>query len=552
MDNETKNLHPIEVLIEELKCEDLFRRVLSVKNLNTIAIALGPKQTREELLPHLLELFDDDNEVLLALAESLRYLLHSIGGKKYAFSLFDLLEHLLQIDEKSIRTTTLESFQLILDQASSPSFSKVVLDLIKRLCTSDKVPAKIGAAYLIPYSLDKSHEKKLYIDQFKLLLLCNHPQVRIAAAENLKALVKHEQLIVELLNIATVDQEDSIRLLALEALLECGSVKGLVTSVIALFEDDYWKVKQKLAENLASVSKFINGRFDMLLEYFTKITRDKEVEVRLALCRNASDVFRIVPKKDIEQYVTAMVVLGNDLLQVKIALALEINKIWRYIGKNEQLSALIQSLISSYSSQVSLNLLQNIEKLQENDSNFSEIVRIQAGLLLKDKSWRVRQSLANYLKYAMEALDEKVFVEYFKGILFELIVDSAFTVRETTAGVVYDLVVHMGTQWFEENILEDLLGLQYTKTYIKRMAYLNIAKLVFKECLGRNSADRIEKSIFFMLDDPVCNVKVYALKALDAVYHLAGTDKQQAISSSLSILQNDEDIEIRNLVAQFR
>ena len=70
-------------------------------------------------------------------------------------------------------------------------------------------------------------------------MVCSHPQVRIAAAENLKFLVKHENFIAELLNIATVDQEETVRLLALEALLMCKNIRGLITSVIALFEDDY-------------------------------------------------------------------------------------------------------------------------------------------------------------------------------------------------------------------------------------------------------------------------------------------------------------------------
>ena len=327
MDEDTNNLHPIEVLIDELKCEDLSRRVLSVKTLNTIAIALGPKQTREELLPYLLELMDDENEVLVALAESLRYLLYSIGGKKYAYALFDLIEQLLQIDEQNIRITTLESFKIILKQVNSPHFSKAVLDLIKRLCSSDKVPAKIGAAYLIPYALEHVKDLKQYIDQFKILMLCNHPQVRVAAAENVKILIKYEEIISELLNIATIDQEDTVRLLALEALLKCNNVKGLITSITALFEDDYWKVKQKLAENLYVITKFISGRYDLLFEYFKKNTTDKEIEVRLALCQNINELIKYIPQNDINKYISGLITLGNDITQVKAALALRINKI---------------------------------------------------------------------------------------------------------------------------------------------------------------------------------------------------------------------------------
>ena len=47
---DTKNITPISVLIDELKSEDSKRRINSIKNLATIAIALGPDRTRKELI----------------------------------------------------------------------------------------------------------------------------------------------------------------------------------------------------------------------------------------------------------------------------------------------------------------------------------------------------------------------------------------------------------------------------------------------------------------------------------------------------------------------
>ena len=44
---------PIEILIEELKSEDVKKRINSVKNLSTIATHLGKDRTRSELIPFL-------------------------------------------------------------------------------------------------------------------------------------------------------------------------------------------------------------------------------------------------------------------------------------------------------------------------------------------------------------------------------------------------------------------------------------------------------------------------------------------------------------------
>lgn len=60
---------PIALLIDELKSPDQKKRINAVKGLNTVAVALGPERTRLELLPYILELMDDDEEVLLTLAE---------------------------------------------------------------------------------------------------------------------------------------------------------------------------------------------------------------------------------------------------------------------------------------------------------------------------------------------------------------------------------------------------------------------------------------------------------------------------------------------------
>ena len=80
------------------------------------------------------------------------------------------------------------------------------------------------------------------------------------------------------------------------------------------------------------------------------------------------------------------------------------------------------------------------------------------------------------------------------------------------------------------------------------MSYLTVAKLIFHVFLGKKTAERIEKSVFFLLGDCVCNVRAFALKALSSIYNLETVEKQQIIKNSLSILQQDEDLEIRNMI----
>jgi serine/threonine-protein phosphatase 2A regulatory subunit A len=51
--SEEQELYPIAVLVDELKNEDVQLRLNAIKNLGTIAMALGPQRTRDELIPFL-------------------------------------------------------------------------------------------------------------------------------------------------------------------------------------------------------------------------------------------------------------------------------------------------------------------------------------------------------------------------------------------------------------------------------------------------------------------------------------------------------------------
>ena len=82
----------------------LTSRVNAVQNLHTISIALGKERTRNELLPYIMDLMDDEEEILLVLAEQLNgNFLDYVGGHLYAPHLFKPLERLCEIEETTVR-----------------------------------------------------------------------------------------------------------------------------------------------------------------------------------------------------------------------------------------------------------------------------------------------------------------------------------------------------------------------------------------------------------------------------------------------------------------
>jgi serine/threonine-protein phosphatase 2A regulatory subunit A len=90
--------------MDELRSEDVQLRLNAIHRVSTIALALGPDRAREELIPFLQESSDDEDEVLLALAEELgRGFDEYIGGPEHAHVLLPPLEHLSTVEETLVR-----------------------------------------------------------------------------------------------------------------------------------------------------------------------------------------------------------------------------------------------------------------------------------------------------------------------------------------------------------------------------------------------------------------------------------------------------------------
>ena len=71
--------------------------------MSTISVALGPERTRNELLPYIIDLVDDFEEVKCALATVLGSLLSCVGGAAFADHILKTLEKLAASEELSVR-----------------------------------------------------------------------------------------------------------------------------------------------------------------------------------------------------------------------------------------------------------------------------------------------------------------------------------------------------------------------------------------------------------------------------------------------------------------
>lgn len=106
-----ESLYPVAILIDELKNEDMKLRLNSIRRLSTIAVALGVERTRNELIPFLNESIDDEDEVLIALADELGNFVEYVGGPHHATALLQPLELLSTVEETLVRDKAVESLR---------------------------------------------------------------------------------------------------------------------------------------------------------------------------------------------------------------------------------------------------------------------------------------------------------------------------------------------------------------------------------------------------------------------------------------------------------
>ncbi len=128
MDNNTDKAN---VCRDELKNEDVALRLNSVRRLSTIALALGEERTRRELIPFVSESNDDEDEVLLALAEELGRFIPYVGGPEYGHILLTPLENLCSVEETVVRDKAVQSLVAIASDLPAKSITEFLLPLVK-------------------------------------------------------------------------------------------------------------------------------------------------------------------------------------------------------------------------------------------------------------------------------------------------------------------------------------------------------------------------------------------------------------------------------------
>ena len=99
----TTELSKIIDFLEDLKSEEIKKRLTSVSQLSTIAKTFGPEKTRQLLIPFLREYEDDEEEILLELCNQIYQLAKLLPDKDNSISeLIACFTVVLNYDDHSV------------------------------------------------------------------------------------------------------------------------------------------------------------------------------------------------------------------------------------------------------------------------------------------------------------------------------------------------------------------------------------------------------------------------------------------------------------------
>ncbi|KAL2416432.1 Protein phosphatase PP2A regulatory subunit A [Exophiala dermatitidis] len=590
-------LYPIAVLIDELKHDDVLLRLNAIHRLSTIALALGPERTRDELIPFLDDSVEDEDEVLTALAEELGNFVEYVGGPEYAHVLLAPLENLAAIEEPLVRDKAVESLNKICEQLSERQVEEYFIPLTIRLSKADWFTSKISATglYVTPYQKASPAAQQTLRTQFGHLVHDETPMVRRQAANNLAKFIKVvpvnvviEEMIPLFQHLASDDQ-DSVRLLTVEVLISIAEVIPkeqqpshgvLLTALRNLFEDKSWRVRYMVAEKFEKIARAVNDEVVTrdLVPAFVKLLKDSEAEVRTAIASQIPGFCSLLDRETLlNELMTSIEDLVSDPSQhVRAALGTQLSGLAPILGKEETISHLLPMFLQMLKDEfpdVRLHIISKLELV----NNVIGIDLLSQSLLpaivqlAEDKQWRVRLAIIEYIPLLAKQLGMKFFDEQLSSLCMGWLGDTVFSIREAATQNLKKLTEVFGVEWANRAIIPKVTAMSQQENYLYRMTTC-FAVSILAPVL---TLDIISQSILPMMNrlvsDPIPNIRFNVAKSyavlIDTLRRLPeeGTLQQleesgktdvepsprgqelinEQIMPNLEKLQQDEDVDVR-------
>jgi len=537
-----EDIAPIAILMDELRSEDVQLRLNAIHSIPTIALALGPDRARVELIPFLQESVDDEDEVLLALAEELgRNFEEYIGGGEHAHILLGPLENLSAVEETLVRDKAAESITKVAAVLSQSQMEEYYIPLVKRLSQGEWFTSRTSSAalYAAVYPKVSTAIQDDLRKAFFALASDDTPMVRRAAAKWLGPLLAHfsqQHILSDGLPIyrrLQSDDQDSVRLLTIEDLIAIAKritpaevKEHLLKQIKQSVGDKSWRVRYMAATHFNDLANAVGTEVvrEELVALYVSLLKDNEAEVRTAAATQIPG-FSSSLEKDVilARIIPCVRDLSQDASQhVRAALAKEISGVAPLLGREatiEHLLPLFLHLLKDDFPEVRLNIISKLETV----NNVIGIELLSESLLpaivelAEDKSWRVRQAIIEYIPLLANQLGKPFFDEQLGTLCMSWLGDTVYSIRESATVNLKKLTDVFGVDWAKATIVPKVMGMGSHTNYLFRMTTVQAITTMSPSLTLEIIQSDVMGPLLELAKDPIPNIRFNVAKALEVI-----------------------------------
>ena len=544
------------ILVDELRSEDHNTKLHAVNSLNEIADAIGQEKSRDELLPFLNDMLEDDNdEVLLALASKLGELADAVGRDSIPV-LTSLLQVLASNEEEVIRERAVTSLTRLMTLMSSEQHATELLPLVKALAEADRFEARISSCGLFApacRSLPLSSQEDL-LRTFIELAHDDSSGVRRAVASALSDLISVARPeawteLYKLFDVLASDEHDTVRQMTAESAIKLLPTRSALMSLIKTCASDRsWRVRYSVAVSVDSLCSGNESTEDWLPAVLSWLS-DSETEVRsVSALKLPLLIPKIRPESVLTQILPALEPLCRDQSpHVKVALMHSLCQMPGSMSVDNvvlKLLPLIGMLLRDDAYEVRLAFSEGLIDFCKgfNPDQLNSFVTPLCLTLLKDPQWRVRLQTVETFPQLLSMLGPEQFKAGLSDALVKWAEDPVFAVREAVLEVISQLAVPLGQVWVTALIHPFLKRLSTHSIFTKRMIALIALTKLYKVL---NSSDLMEL-LTRLAGDPVPNIKFTTAKVIKLLGAVSSqSTRQSQLIPLLQRLKKDTDFDVR-------
>ncbi|CAO3653378.1 unnamed protein product [Mucor hiemalis] len=538
-------------------------------------MALGPQRTRDELIPFLTESIDNEDEVLLAVAEELASFSEYVGGPEYANYLLTPLENLASVEEVLVRDKAVNSMNKNVSVLNASQITHYFLPLLKRLSSAEWFTGRISACglYAAGYAKCTPEQQNDLRTAFAQLIQDDTPMVKRAAAKALadfsKELTK-EQLISHILPLflrLTNDDQDTVRLLTVEDLVQIAKMlppeecrQYLLATLKSLGQDRSWRVRYMVATHFNELCEAFGESItrEEMVTLFVSLIKDSEGEVKiLSIGQAPAFAKRIDQSVVIEKILPCIKDLVIDTNQhVRAAVATNISGLAPILGKDltiEYLLPLFLQLLKDDFPDVRLNIISKLENVNQviGVDRLSQSLLPAIVDLAEDKQWRVRLAIIEYIPLLASQLGVGFFDEKLLNLCLSWLGDAVFSIRDAATTNLKKLVEIFGLDWAKNTVLPQVMEMARNNNYLYRMTTLFALTTMATSLTPDIIKEKVLATVVELVDDPIPNVRFNVAKSLEVLAPILNADPataelvQTKVAEVLKKLSEDTDVDVR-------